>query len=169
MVNLNNITLPDIIGVNDDNKPKVVGSKSLVLNYLRQYPDGVTAQMVAEQANISADRARNILKELVLTRDAYSRKLPGIKEMLYYPNGKLLHKYLQDSREIEDQIFRISFHEGRRNPRIQVQERKFTLLEGESVEGSIFIDVDNVWAFIEFFNEMMSRYNTFNSEGKHED
>ena len=73
----------------------------------------------------------------------------------------MIHKYLQDSKDFGNQIFRISFHEGTKNPRIQIQERKFTLIEGERVEGSIFIDLDNAMKFKDFLDEMLLKYNTF--------
>lgn len=161
MQKLKGIGVTDIIGSSESEKRNVIGTKTQVLNYLRNYPDGTTAQMVAEHLSISSDRARDILKELCLKRDIYDRKLQGIKERLYYPNGRLVHKYLQESREFGDQIFRLSIHEGRKTQRLQIQERKFTLLEGEKVEGSIFVDVDNIWSFMEFLNEMLTRYNNF--------
>lgn len=166
MQRLKGIGVDDIIGSAESEKRNVIGTKTHVLNFLRNYPDGVTTQMVAEHLGISSDRARDILKELCLKRDIYDRKLQGIKERLYYPNGKLVHKYLQESREFGEQIFRLSIHEGRKTQRLQIQERKFTLLEGEKVEGSIFIDVDNIWSFMEFLNEMLVRYNNF--EANHE-
>lgn len=168
MVNLKEIGVNDILGSSDNEKQAAIGTKSQVLNFIRQNPEGTTAQMVANHVGISGDRARDILKELCLKRDIYDRKLPGIKEILYYPNGKLIHQYLQESKEMGDQIFRLSFHEGRKNARLQIQERKFTLLEGEKVEGSIFVDVDNIWYFVDFLKDMLDRFNTFKVEKKHE-
>lgn len=168
MSRLKEISVGDIIGSSDVEKPDIIGTKSLILNFLRQNSEGVTVQMVADQIGISNERARIILNELCLKRDIYDRKLPRIKEKLYYPNGKLIHKYLQDSIEIGEQIFRLSFHEGRTGTRLQIQERKYTLLEGEKLEGSIFIDVDNTWTFMEFLNEMFARFNNYNMEIKNE-
>lgn len=166
---LGDITISDIIGTSsDDQEIHERGTQSLALNIVRQYPEGIAAKGVADFLKLSTDRTRSILEELVLRRDIYKRKVPGNKLYLYYPNGKLIHKYLQESQDIGDQIFRLSFHEGRKSPRLQIQERKFTLLEGEKVEGSIFIDLDNIQHLIEFINDIYIKFNQYNEESKWE-
>jgi len=165
MVRLEEISVNDIIGVSEDEKTYGVGTQSQVLRFVRQYPEGVTAQMVAEFMKISQNRAREVLKELVLKREIYHRKISG-KINLYYPNGELVHKYLQEARDFGTQIFRLSFHEGRKNPRLQIQERKYTLLEGEKVEGSIFIDIENINAFNDFLTELLIKFNKYDKECK---
>lgn len=161
MVNLDKISVNDLMGISDGEDHKLAGAYLTILNYVKEYNEGVTAQMVSDNVNMSVSHTRDILDDLCLKRDLYKRKVPGIKQNLYYPNGKLIHKYLQSSRDMGDQIFRISFHEGWKNPRIQIQERKYTLLEGENVEGSIFIDINNLTPFMDFINEMMMQYNTY--------
>jgi hypothetical protein len=162
MTKLKEITVNYIIGATGDEESGGISTKSLVLNFIRQNPEGVTSQMVGKHIGVSADRARDILNELCLRRDIYKRKLGDNNKLyLYYPNGKLIHKYLQNSKDMGDQVFRISFHEGKRGPRIQIQERKYTLLEGERVEGSVFIDYENVLPFMDFLNEMMTKFNNY--------
>ena len=167
MSTLKNITVEDLIGdqdvLEDMEAKNIHGTKSLVLMILRQHPEGVTAKMVADIAGITVQRAREILEELVGKREAYSRKIQGNLK-LYYPNGKLIHKYLQESREIGSQIFRLSFHEGRKGPILQIQERSFSLLEGEKVEGSIFVEVDNIENFIDFIKYMYEKFRNFKEE-----
>ncbi len=166
MKSLKEISVEDILGLDeviDDAKAKGIhGTKTWVLTLLRQNPDGITAKEVAEFVGISDRRARDILDELVMKREAYSREIQGIK--IYYPNGKLIHKYLQESREFGNQIFRLSFHEGKKGPILQIQERKFSLLEGEKVEGSIFVEFENIEPFVEFILEMLDRFNNFSNE-----
>ena len=77
MVRLEEISVNDIIGVSEDEKTYGVGTQSQVLRFVRQYPEGVTAQMVAEFMKISQNRAREVLKELVLKREIYHRKISG--------------------------------------------------------------------------------------------
>jgi hypothetical protein len=161
MTNLDKISVNDLMGISDGEENKVAGVYLTILNYVKEYNEGVTAQMVADNVKMSLSHTRDILDDLCLKRDLYKRKVPGIKQNLYYPNGKLIHKYLQSSRDMGDQIFRISFHEGWKTPRIQIQERKYTLLEGENVEGSIFIDLDNLTPLMDFLNEMMTQYNMY--------
>lgn len=168
MKSLKEISVEDILGLDeviDYAKAKGIhGTKTWVLTLLRQNPDGITAKEVAEFVGISDRRARDILDELVMKREAYSREIQGIK--IYYPNGKLIHKYLQESREFGNQIFRLSFHEGKKGPILQIQERKFSLLEGEKVEGSIFVEFENIEPFVEFILEMLERFNNFSNENR---
>lgn len=157
--NLKEISVQEILGERGDEG----GTRSFILSFVRRNPDGVTVQMVSKAADISEQRARVILGDLCKQREIYDRQVAGIKNILYYPNGKLIHKYLQDSKEMGSQIFRLSFHEGKRTPRLQMQERKFTLLDGEKVEGSIFIDSDNIEQLIRFLEEMAVKFNQFSS------
>jgi hypothetical protein len=166
MTNLDNISVNDLMGISDANDHNVAGVHLAILNYVKEYNEGVTAQMVADQVNLSLTHTRDILDDFCGKRELYKRKVPGIKQSLYYPNGKLIHKYLQNSRDMGDQIFRISFHEGWKTPRVQIQERKYTLLEGEKIEGSIFIDLNNLTPLMDFLNEMMIQYNTYGEKRK---
>jgi hypothetical protein len=160
MSNLKEISASDFLG-NTNNKRNGGGTRSLILSYMRQNPDGVTTKMVADMADISDRRARAILNELCNRREIYYRRLSGAKTKIYYPNGRLIHKYLQETKDFGSQRFRISFHEGRREPRIQIQEREFTLLEGESVKGSIYIDLSNIDKFNDFIGEMLVKFYHF--------
>jgi hypothetical protein len=160
MPQLNEISISDILGKESVEGTGPSGIRSTILNYVRQNPEGVTVAMVAKHIEVSTQRARDVLNELVMKRDLYKRSISE-KVILYYPNGKLIHKYLQDSKDFGNQIYRISFHEGKNSPRIQIQERKFTLVEGERVEGSIFIDFDSILKFREFMDEMLLKYNSF--------
>jgi hypothetical protein len=160
MPQLNEISISDILGKDNVEGTGPSGIRSTILNYVRQNSEGVTVAMVAKHLDVSTQRAREVLNELVMKRDLYKRSISE-KVILYYPNGKLIHKYLQESKDFGDQIYRISFHEGKKSPRIQIQERKFTLVEGERVEGSIFIDFNNVQKLRDFLDEMLLKYNTF--------
>jgi hypothetical protein len=166
MTNLDKISVDDIMGISDGDEHKLAGIHLTILNYVKEYNEGVTAQMVADHVKLSLSHVRDILDDLSSKRELYKRKVPGIKQNLYYPNGKLIHKYLQCSKEMGDQVFRISFHEGWKTPRIQIQERKYTLLEGEKVQGSIFIDLENLTTLVDFINEMMMQYNTYGKIGE---
>lgn len=165
-VRLDEITMSDVIGSseNDEASQKTSGRQSMVLNIVRQYPEGITVKAIADFLNLSENRVRDVLDEFVFRREIYRRKVPGSKSILYYPNGKLIHKYLQESRDFGNQIFRISYHEGKKAERLQIQERKFTLLEGEKVEGSIFIDIENIPLLIKFINELDTKFNNYTLE-----
>jgi hypothetical protein len=157
---LSDISVADILGERErGGRSEARGVRSIVLAFVRQNPDGVTLQMVSSDARISPSWAQRVLEDLVHQREIYSRVIPGLKATMYYPNGRLIHKFLQESREMGSQIFRVSIHEGRKGPRVQIQERRFTLLEGEKVEGSVFVDIENAPALTELITQMLDRLN----------
>lgn len=163
MRNLKEATVANILGVEEEDNVQSGEVMSLALAFIRQYPEGATSKMVADVLGVTERRTRDILKELVMKREIYDRDVPGLKGKLYYPNGKLVHKYLQGSKELGGQIFRLSYHEGKRTPRLQIQERKYSLLDGESVEGAIFIDADQVRDLAEFMLEMATKFDAFDA------
>lgn len=136
-------------------------ARALVLQHTRQREDGTTVTEVAQATNIPRHRVRALLSELEQEREIYSRRIIGSNAIIYYPNGKLIHKYLQRSKEFGSQIFRISFHEGRTAPRVQIQERRFSLLDGERIEGSVFVDFNNLDGFMDFLNQMKKDFQNF--------
>ena len=140
---------------------KARSGRQLVLSSVRHHPDGTTVVDTKLATKMPQHRVRTILKELASEGEIYFRKIPGAKATLYYPNGRLIHQYLQRKREFGSQIFRISYHEGRGHPRIHIQERTFSLLDGEKVEGSIFIDSDHIEKFIEFLKEMNNDFENY--------
>ena len=159
MTSLKELSVADILGEGMEGTGRRGGGvRSLVLNFVRRNLEGVTTEMLAQAADISGSRARRVLKELCQEREIYERKIPGIKAHLYYPNGQLIHKYLQQKRDYGSQIFRVSIHEGRKHPRVQIQERMFTLLDGERVEGSIYVDLPNTRPLMELIEDMLSRF-----------
>ena len=163
MKSLSEISEADILGGDVDQDGGSKGIRSGILSFVRQNPDGTTVTAVSKAVEISEAKARALLQELCREREIYDRRVPEIKNTLFYPNGRLIHKYLQESREFGAQIFRISIHEGRRTPRIQVQERSYSLLEGERVEGSIFIDSDNAERLLGMLKELLDRFEDYKS------
>ena len=101
--------------------------------------EGLTASEVAGFATISEPTARRHLDRLCAIREAYS-VLRKTNARYYYPNGEPLHglgKYRVErgphivetvlARGPEDRLF------------LHVTEKRFSILEGEKVEGGIMI------------------------------
>jgi len=151
----------NLLGVNEETGNISKSAKSLILTHMRQHPDGTTINEISKATKLPLSRIRKIISELENERELYARNITGVKPTLFYPNGKLIHQYLQAAQEFGSQIFRISFHEGRLYPMIQIQERSFSLLNGEKVEGSIFISYENVKEFIEFLQNMIKNFESY--------
>ncbi|MEE9174323.1 MAG: hypothetical protein V3U30_05040 [Thermoplasmata archaeon] len=162
MASLKELSVSDVLGEGPDGSDRKGGGvRSLVLSYVRRNFEGITTKMVADAADISESRAWQILKGLSQEREIYERKVPGVQAHMFYPNGQLIHKYLQQKRDLGPQIFRISIHEGRREPRVQIQERSFTLLDGEKVEGSIFVDLSHARELAGFISDMLAKFDGY--------
>lgn len=137
-------------------------ARILTLNVVRQHADGTTITEVSSETGLPKHRVRTILADLEKDREIYSRKLAGSNATIYYPNGRLIHPYLRRQKEFGTQIFRVSFHEGKKqDPRVQIQERSFSISEGEKVEGSIYIDYASLSGFIEFLTEMKQAFDNY--------
>jgi hypothetical protein len=152
----------EILGIDKNEETNRLRSvRTLILQHTRQNEDGTTVSEIAAATGLPRHRIRSILTELEQEREIYSRRIIGSNAILYYPNGKLVHKYLQRSKEFGPQIFKVSFHEGRGGPKMQIQERSFSLLEGEKIEGSIFVDNDSIDGLLMFIGKLKEDFTNF--------
>jgi hypothetical protein len=128
-----------------------------VRGVVRQYgTDGISASVVADMLDISAETARRHLKELCSLREVYRQK--ANKQMdLYYPNGKPLHGI--GSRRIEadsgDQTLEVQLAKGKNDELyFHVKEKRFSLIEGERTEGAIMFPIEHLDEFFAELNDL---------------
>lgn len=130
-----------------------------VRGVVRQYgEDGISASVVGDMLDITTETARRHLKELCNLREVYKQK--ANKQMdLYYPNGKPLHGI--GTRRIEanngDQILELQLAQGKNEELFfHVQEKRFSLLEGERTEGAVMFPLEHLDEFFAELNELAS-------------
>lgn len=130
-----------------------------VRGVVRQYgEDGISAPVIADMLDITAETARRHLKELCSLREVYKQK--ANKQMdLYYPNGKPLHGV--GTRRIEseggDQILELQLAQGKGGELFfHVREKRFSLLEGERTEGAIMFPIEHIDEFFSELNDLTS-------------
>ncbi|MEA3144592.1 MAG: hypothetical protein QOG31_1916 [Thermoplasmata archaeon] len=120
------------------------------------HPDGVSTPDLAQAVSTTAPTAQKALQLLEKERHIYSRRIG--KTTIWYPNGRLVHPYLQLKKEMRGRIYNFTVREGRAGPTIQVLERSFSVLNGERTEGSIFVETATLKEFIAALEELAERF-----------
>jgi hypothetical protein len=139
------------------------GYKDKVLRIVKSKPDGIGTSDVAKALEISFNTTVKMLRELEMEREIYSVKIG--KATAWHPNGRLVHPYLELFKELRGTPYRVSVQEGRSGPIVQIQERSYSLLSGERVEGAIFVEYANLEGLIDALNEIKTRFENF-GEGR---
>lgn len=133
--------------------------KNVALQIVKSHPDGVTGADIAEALSLSHPTAMRLLRELEREREIYSRQMRSIQ--VWYPNGRMVHPHLQAVRELRGKTYRATVQEGRSGPLVQIQERSYSLLHGERVDGAIFVDFAALDDFLQLLQELATRYERF--------
>jgi hypothetical protein len=139
------------------------GIRERTLRIVKSRPDGIGTSDIAKALEVSFNTTIKTLRELEMEREIYSVKIG--KSTAWHPNGRLIHPYLELFKELKGIPYRISIQEGRSGPMIQLQERSYSLLTGEHVEGAIFVEYSNLDSFIDALNEIKARFESF-TEGR---
>jgi len=119
-----------------------------IRDFVHQNPDGVSTLLVAKTFGIQQDIARRHLETLSKLREIFSTSV-NRSTKVYFPNGKLIHPFLQVKKDFNDKSFRISINQIGNREVVHIQEMKYSLLAGETPEGGILIDVNDVNLLLE--------------------
>lgn len=127
-----------------------------IREFVHKHPDGVSTTVIAEKFAIQPLIARNHLETLSKLREIYSISVNRSTKM-YFPNGKLIHPFLQSKKEFGDKSFKFSINQIGEKEVLHIQELKYSLLTGEKTEGGILLDINNVDGFIEEMRRLILR------------
>lgn len=141
-------------------------NRKKIVQAVKASPDGISTSDIARVSGLSVPTAKRILAELEKEREVYSRSHTDRRILIWYPNGKIVHQFLEVQKEIRGKTYRATVQEGRSGPAVQIQERTFSLLDGERVEGAIFVDYDSVDDLFALLNELKQRYESYESSRK---
>lgn len=111
-----------------------------VLQVVKSSPNGITANAVAKVVGLTRPTVLLALRELERRREVYPSPSGLGTIRLWFPNGRMVHPYLETFKELRGKTYRFTVQEGRSGPLLQIQERSYSLLQGERVEGAIFIE-----------------------------
>jgi len=159
MKNLTNVTAEDFVDEETEDFIENVSREEKVFRIVKNKPDGVNAGEIAESLDITKNTALKILRTLEAEREIYSAKIGNT--LVWYPNGRLIHPYLEIFTELRGKPYRLSIQESKMGPLVQIQERSYSLLEGERVEGAIFIEYSVIDDFIVSLKEIKKRFENF--------
>ncbi|HEX9908472.1 MAG TPA: hypothetical protein VGB78_08440 [Thermoplasmata archaeon] len=111
--------------------------------------NGATPSEIASLTGLTVQTARKCLDELCATREAYKLKR-NRNITIYYNNGKPRHDFGVERIEDGNTTLEVSLAEGpSESLLLHVTEKRFTLLEGEQVEGGIIVPLNQIPPLIE--------------------
>jgi len=132
--------------------------KLRALHVVKACPEGISTSEVANVIELTKPTTLRVLRELEKEREVYSRTYTKNQVSVWYPNGRLVHPYLELFRELRGITFRASVQAGRSGPMVQIQERTFSLLSGDRVEGAVFVEMGAIDDLIDMLQEVKKRY-----------
>jgi len=135
-----------------------------VLQVVKRSVDGASTGSIAEAVGITGPTALKILRELEREREVYSRSHTKRAILIWYANGRLVHPYLELYRELRGKSYRVSVQEGRSGPTVQIQERAYSLLTGERIEGAVFVDYASIDELIDLLQDIKKRYESLDNK-----
>lgn len=130
-------------------------NKERVRQILRRANDrGATPQEIAKVINLGTQTVKKYLEELCATREAYKLKRNKTTTM-YYNNGRPRHDFGVERIEEGNSLFELSLAEGPQDTLLlHIIEKRFTLLEGETIEGGVIVPVSRAPSLIEKINRL---------------
>jgi len=109
---------------------------------------GVTSSEISRITNLNIQTARKCLEELCATREAYKLKR-NRTTTIYYNNGRPRHEFGIERIEDGNTTYEISLAEGPDDSLlVHIIEKRFTLLEGEQIEGGVIVPITQIPALV---------------------
>lgn len=160
-----NLTAHDFLGGSTEHRVDLgpLLNRKKIVQAVKASPDGISTADVARATGVSLPTAKRILVELEKEREVYSRSHTERRILVWYPNGRIVHQFLEVQKEIRGKTYRATVQEGRAGPAIQIQERSFSLLDGERVEGAIFVDYESIDDLLALLSELRHRFESYES------
>ena len=159
MIDLTGVSTKRFISDTEEKLTNKITLEDKIYKLVKNKADGISAGEIAKILEITKNTALKVLRTLEAEREIYSTKVGNT--LVWYPNGRLIHPYLEIFIEIRGKPYRISLQEGRRGPMLQIQERSYSLLEGERIEGAIFIEYDAIEELIKGISEIRERFSNY--------
>jgi hypothetical protein len=117
--------------------------RSIIAEVLKNNPNGLSANQIAEITNFDSKTVRKHLEYLVAIRDAYRAEY-GDRFTLYFPNGTLAHAISNNTYRVGDKYYSFKLIKNSFGEFIFVQEKtkdefnRYTTLGGLVVEKEYF-------------------------------
>ncbi|MCM1566341.1 MAG: hypothetical protein NC238_10410 [Dehalobacter sp.] len=166
------LDLPDETFKRLDSETKETLVRERIRFAVRRYGiDGITLDELVKITNHDKKTVQNHLNALMALREVYSQK-KNLKLTYYYPNGKPLHDVGKKIIEINNNsektggtYYEVSLAKGRDEKLFfHILEKKFSLLEGDKVEGAILLPLDSLDQFIKCFTDFQNEFGDVKNE-----
>ena len=154
----------DIEGLASDERIQDDLKRQKILHIVKSHADGVSTSEVARALGVTTPTARSALREIEREREIYSKSFGKNEIQVWFPNGRIVHPYLELFKDLRGKTYRYTVQEGRSGPIVQIQERSFSLLRGDRVEGAVFFDYAMVDEFVNALLEIKTRYESIGSK-----
>jgi hypothetical protein len=135
-----------------------------VLRIVKAHPDGLSTADISRVASVTHPRVTRVLLQLEREREVYSTSFKGGTIKVWFPNGRLVHPCLELFKEIRGRTYRLAVQDARYGNAVQIQERSFSVVSGERVEGAVFVDLRGLDDLIQGLTELKSRFDRMETE-----
>lgn len=125
-------------------------NRDKVRQALRKAGDrGATSTEISKMTHLAPQTAKKYLEELRAIREAYGLKR-NRTTTIYHINGRPRHDFGFERVEDGNMVFEMSLAEGPDDTLLlHIVEKRFTLLEGEQVEGGVILPIRLIPSIIE--------------------
>lgn len=137
-----------------------------IVRVVKAHPDGLSTSDISRAVSATHPRVTRALLQLDREREVYSTTFKGGAIKVWFPNGRLVHPYLELFREIRGRTYRLTVQDARYGSAVQIQERSFSVLTGERVEGAVFVDLNGLEDLIDGLSELKARFERMETERK---
>lgn len=159
MMELANVSTTKFISEGSEKFGEKISLEDKIYKIVKNKSDGVSAGEIAEILEKTKNTVLKELRALESEREIYSAKVGNT--LVWYPNGRLIHPYLETFIEMRGKPYRLSIQEGKSGPLLQIQERSYSLLDGERVEGAIFLEYDAIEELVKGIDEIRNRFSNY--------
>lgn len=159
MNNLTNVSTTKFISEDTEKIADKISLGEKIYSIVKNKSDGVSAGEIAEILEITKNTVLKELRALEAERELYSNKVGNT--FVWFPNGRLIHPYLEIFIELRGKPYRLSLQEGKSGTILQIQERSYSLLDGERVEGAIFLEYEALEELMKGIDEIKNRFSNY--------
>lgn len=131
--------------------------RTVLLKIVKQNPNGITIPQIEKLTNFDARTISKHLEYLTAIREIYKLEM-GVKTIIYYPNGKIMHSANKDYK-IGDKFYAFSLISNVFGDFIYIQEKGLDMYNTLVVKGGLIIQKEHLNEFIETLSEVYSYVN----------
>jgi hypothetical protein len=132
--------------------------RTILLKIVNKNENGITVPTLEKLTSFDQRTISKHMEFLTAIREAY--KLEMGNQIIYYPNGKLMHPSDNIEKQIGDKFYKFSLIENNIFGKfLYIQEREKDIFNAFVVKGGLVVEQDKINEFIESLKEVESHGN----------